>query len=50
MFLFAIIYRNETEWVIWRLSVPLRVCTADNINNNNEMSMAISVFCTSIGD
>jgi hypothetical protein len=28
--------------MIWRLAVPLRVCIADNINNN-EMSMAISV-------
>jgi hypothetical protein len=50
MFLFAIIYRKRTEWVIWRLAVPLRVCTADNINNNNEMSMAISVLSTSIDD
>ena len=32
-----------------RLAVPLRVCTADNINNN-EMSMAISVLSMSIND
>lgn len=49
MFLLAIIYRNRTEWVIWRLAVPLRVYTADNINNN-EMWMAISVLSASISD
>jgi hypothetical protein len=49
MFLFAIIYRNGSEWMIWRLAVPLRICMADNINNN-EMSMAISVLSTSVGD
>ena len=40
MFLFAIIYRNGTEWLVRVLTAPWRVRPADDINNN-EMSTAI---------